>query len=346
MERARSLAARVDELDLVAISRPVFVLAQGATILLTWGLWQSRTSPPVLPVVDGLPQLDMSVILLATLALVLFRPAAGVIAHAVALLVAFAMDQTRLQPEIVSLAFLLWGTTQIAYARTVAMAHLVSLWFWAGLNKALSLDFMNGAALFLFDSFPWLPGPLRPYFGWVIIATEISIGVLLLIPRVRRAGVVLAVGLHVLGLVALVNVRWNEAVWPWNVALAVGAVAFFWPRDTAVVTRTSLPVFAVFLVLPAAFYGGYLDAYLGHNLYTGNIANATVCGPTNPCTAPWNDTWAAFNAPLPPEPRLYRAYFDEVCVPGEQLTVYPRRTRVLFGRDTELAARECPTAPT
>lgn len=342
MERARALAARVEDLDLVAIARPVFAVAQGATIAITWGLWQSRSSPPPLPVIDGFPQLDMGVVLLATLVLVLVRPAAGVVAHSVALVIALAMDQTRLQPEIVSLALLLWGTTRISHARTIAMAHLVSLWLWAGLNKALSLDFMNTAALFLFDSFPKLPGFLRPYFGWLIIATEISIGVLLLVPRVRRVGVVLAVGLHVLGLVALVNVRWNEAVWPWNVALAAAAVAFFWSPRAPVVTRSSIPVFALFLLVPAAFYGGYMDAYLAHNLYTGNTATAMFCRPSGECFAPWGDTWTAFNVPFPPEPRLYRAYFDDICAPGDELKLYPRRTRILFGRDSEASVRVCP----
>jgi hypothetical protein len=339
--------ARLGDLDLPALARPVFVVAQSASIVVTWGLWQARSSPPPLPAFDALPQIDMGVILLGTLVLVALKPGPGVVAHCTALVLAFAMDQTRLQPEFVSLAFLLVGTTRVPWARTVAAAHLVALWFWAGLNKALSLDFMDQAAVFLFDSFPLLPGALRPYFGWVIIATEISIGVLLLVPRARRAGVLLAVGLHVLGLLALVNARWNVAVWPWNAALAVAAVAFFWAPPERTRTRASVPVFALFGLLPIAFYAGYLDAYLGHNLYTSNTASALACEglPPSPCLpGPWRATWSAFRVPLPPEPRLYRAYFDEVCAPGSILRVYPRRTRIVFGRHTEASEHACPAA--
>jgi hypothetical protein len=63
----------------------------------------------------------------------------------------------------------------------------------------LSLDFMGQAAAFLYNSFPVRIELLRPAFGWSIVATEISIGLLLIVARSRRAGIALAVGLHVLG---------------------------------------------------------------------------------------------------------------------------------------------------
>jgi hypothetical protein len=227
----------------------------------------------------------------------------------------------------------------------VAAGHLVSLWLWAGLNKALSTGYMGEAARFLFNAFPVRPPFLERPFGVMIIAAEVSIGVLLLTARWRRIGIVLAIGLHVLGLVALVNIRWNESVWPWNVALPLAAVAFFWARPEGPSPRRRTAIMAAFLVVPAGFYAGVVDAYLAHNLYTSNTAGAVICKPDTSCVpGPWSETFTTLNVPLPPEPRLYRDYFEEVCAPGDTLVVSPRRTRILFGVNSASSTYACTTA--
>jgi len=334
------------ETEWLTVVRLLFVLLQGASILITWPLWQTRANPPLLPVLDSLPQVDLGFLLLGTLVLVSLRPTAGVLLHVATLLIAFALDQTRLQPEFVSLAIMLVGTTRIPYARVIAGAHLLTLWFWAGLNKALSLGFMSESAPWLFDASPIRPGFLRPYFGWLIIAAEISVALFLLLPRLRRAGMVLAVGLHSLVLVSLVRVGWNESVWPWNIALAIAAPAFFarLQRNPSDRRGVSLLIFFVFAVTPIGFYGGYVDTYIAHNLYTGNTARAEVCQRDGTCSgAIFHQTWPLLRVPLPPEFRLFVDYFNELCSPGERLVMHPRRAVVAFGRDRELAVHSCPS---
>lgn len=344
VERVRGWLRRLDDIDLPRVLRPAFIAAQAASILITWPLWQGRGFPPPLPVVDGLPQIDMGLVLLATLVVVFLKPEAGVILHSAALLVAFALDQTRIQPEFVSLALILWGTTRFRYGRVVAQAHLVSLWLWAGVNKALSLDFMGQSAQFLFNAMPVRLEFMRSFFGVVIILCEISIALLLLTRRWRRAGIALAVALHVLGLVALVNVRWNEAVWPWNLALALAAVAYFWSPAREETRRGLVAVYAAFVVIPLGFYAGVVDAYLAHNVYTSNTANALICKPDSACSgAAWAEVFTTLNVPFPPEPRYYRDYFEEVCAPTETLMIMPRRTRILFGVNSRLSTHACPS---
>jgi hypothetical protein len=330
-------------LDWPATLRPFFVILQGASVLITWPLWQARDQPPLLPVLESLPQIDYGLLLLASLALILYRPVLGVIVHVGLLLIAFASDQTRLQPEFVSLAIILAGTTTIPYAGVVARAHLVALWFWAGLNKALSLGFMGDSAQWLFNASPLRLEALRDHFGWLIIASEISVGLCLLVPRARKVGVVLAVALHGYTLVTLVGVGWNESVWPWNIALALAAPAFFWSAPVDQWTTKSLAILLAFAIVPIGFYAGYVDAYLAHNLYTSNTATAEVCDAEGLCSpAVFDGTWTDLRVPLPPEPRLFVDYFNEVCSPGDRLLLEPRRTRVTFGRDTETAVHQCP----
>jgi uncharacterized membrane protein YphA (DoxX/SURF4 family) len=239
------------------------------------------------------------------------------------------------------------GTTTIPYARVIARAHLVSLWFWSGLNKALSVGFMGGSARWLYNAFPVHLGFIEPYFGWLVIATEMSIGVLLLVPRLRRAGVVLAVGLHVSGLIALVSIRWNPSVWPWNIALALAAPAYFLFEDKHPLPRRTSVAVAIataLAIVPAGFYAGVVDAYPAHNLYTSNTATAMICKASASCSdAAFRTTWNDLNVPLPPEPRLYRAFFERVCTPGvDTLVIYPRQTRIVFGLETSASIEACP----
>jgi hypothetical protein len=330
----------------VVALRWLLVLCQAATILLTWPLWQVRESPPLLPAV-GLPQLPAGIALVATLALVLRAPRAGVVAHLAVLLYAFVADQTRLQPQIVSQALLLLGTCAFSAAGAIARAHLVSLWIWSGLNKALSLEFMDRTATLLFDNLPLGPSWLRGSFGWVIVVSEAAVGVCLLIPPLRRAGVVLAFLVHGMILLILVPGRWSVSVWPWSVALPAAAAVLFWPgpAEPAWPTLRARLILAALLLLPAGFYGGWVDAYLSHHVYSDSTATAVVCRDGTGCSpAPFREPYLPMRTRLPPEPRLFVAHFDAICRGGDRLVVYPRRVRILVGRHTTPLRRACPTA--
>jgi hypothetical protein len=128
------------------VLRVVLVACQALTIALTWPLWQARASPPLPPLLPllpiwsmpsvhgGIPQFSCGFALLATLALVLWRPRAGIAAHLAVLALAIVMDETRLQPQVLSLALLMLATLPGSGARFVGLAHLVALWLWSGVH--------------------------------------------------------------------------------------------------------------------------------------------------------------------------------------------------------------------
>src|SRR5205823_639175 len=121
--------------------------------------------------------------------------------------------------------------------------------------------------------------------------------------------------------------NWNSSVWPWNVALACAGFLLFQPAGVErPIARHAVAASAALLVAPALFYVGLADAYLSHNLYTGNTAEAVVCQRKAACSGQLFDTWGALNVPLPPEERLYRQLFDRSCVPGSRLVVTGRAT--------------------
>lgn len=332
----------------VVALRWLLVLCQAAAILLMWPLWAVRESPPLLPAL-ALPQVPVGLALLASLALILRAPRAGVAVHLALLLYAFLADQTRMQPQIVSLALLLVGTCRFSAAAPLARAHLVSLWIWSGLNKALSVEFTHRTATLLFDQLLFAPGWLRGWFGWLIVAGETAVGVCLLVAPLRRAGVILAFLVHGMILFLLVPVRWSVSVWPWNLALPVAAAVFFWPPAAARPgpawpTGRARVLLAAFLLLPVGFYGGWVDAYLSHHVYSDTGATAIVCRDDACSPAPFLEPYVPMHARLPPEPRLYLALFDRTCRSGDRLLVRPRRVRVLVGRHTGPLRRACPAA--
>ena len=177
----------------------LLVLSQAATIWITWRLWQIHRSPPMLPVLR-LPEIDTAIVLLLSLACILFRPVAGVIIHTLTLVYAVLIDQTRLQPEIFSLTILMWSVLPSHGLKMIGRAHLISLWFFAGINKLLSAGYLS-ALSFSFHSF------VGNSLTLAVPLIEICLAVLAIIPRTRKLAAWLALILHLGILVELVLIR-------------------------------------------------------------------------------------------------------------------------------------------
>jgi hypothetical protein len=303
----------------------LLALCQAATILATWRLWQIRQSPPMLPALP-LPEINLGVILLITLAGVFFRPRAALTIHTAAMIYAILIDQTRLQPELVSLLVLMWGSLWSRSPgwfsmRRLAQAHLISLWFYSGFNKLLSSGYRSSIN---FDT--------KPSVGvrnLILPLIEILVAVLVCIPRTRKVGASLACALHVVLLIVLLRGRQNSAIWAWNLGLAFAALAYFYSAKDSLVgslrksNRWIRVIALLILTFPLGFYIGLGDPYLAHNLYTNNTPAAL-----------WQhangereniQTSKNLNVPIPPEHRLFEQYFNLVCKPGDQLVIYDFR---------------------
>jgi hypothetical protein len=307
--------------------RLLIVACQGATFLITWPLWQVHQSPPMLPALP-LPYFDMSLILLLSLGLILIKPVQGVALHTALVIYAMLIDQTRIQPEVVSLLLLLWGTLPSVSARAIGRAHLISLWFWAGLNKLLSPAFLNSTGPGLFGEL--LPRPLlwlRPGGGYIIALAELAIGLLAIFPRTRKLAGWIAFGLHggILLTLSPLGQNRNESVWPWNLALALAGLALIVPwkeplfKILAEIVPSAKALVILILLSPAGWFVGITDAYLAHHLYSSDVPRASSTA------LPTSATWGAFEVPLPPEHRLFEQYFRLTCQPGDEMTIRDRR---------------------
>jgi hypothetical protein len=344
-------ARRVSGVGMLAF-RLVVVACQAATIWITWPLWQVHDAPPMLPALP-LPAVDLGGFLLGSLLLVLIAPVPGLTLQTLLLLYAVLIDQTRLQPEIVSLLFLRWGTLSSPTAKAFARVHLLTLWLFAGFHKLLSPVFLATIGPALVTGLPLgMPPWLVAHGGYLIAGTELATGLLAVPVRTRRVAAVLACALHLGILLDLspLGLNTNDAVWPWNVALAGAGFALIAPWQDSLgaslrrCQRVARPLLVGLVVAPLGFYVGLTDAYLAHNLYSANVAEAVItcpgCQPYQLATV----TMEAFHVPMPPEHRLFEQYFGLTCRPGDQL--YIADSRWWFRAHGQALRRlDCPTGP-
>jgi hypothetical protein len=265
--------------------RGILVACQALTIGLTWPLWQARSSPtlpPLLPLVDCVPQFGAGILLLATLALVLWRPRIGVALHLAALALAIVQDETRFQPQGISLALLMLATLPGSGARFVGLAHLVALWLWSGAHKLMSPEYLEHGGILVTRRFATIPDAMARSLMVAVALFEVALALAAASARTRPLARVGGAAFH-LGVLLWLSplvLAWNEAVWPWNVALAFAAwillgrdVPSF--RDSwRVAPRWARAVVVAELVVPAGYQAGLVPAPLAHALYCMSTPHA------------------------------------------------------------------------
>jgi hypothetical protein len=270
-------------------------------------VWLSSRLYPATPVAAFLRPLpspfDLIALVAVVLALVavLYRPMrrrALVIAVLGVVCLSF-WDQSRWQTwlyqYIVMLALLSWypfdGTQKERASGVLWACRLVvgGIYFWSGLHK------MNVA--FMSDVFPWMVAPFVGHastgvqravlqLGIVAPATEIAIGVGLLIRRFRRAAVVAGFLMHafILASIGPLGHDWERNVWGWNLAMIGLLWALFWvPTNAAESTGTTPPVRApvvialvLFWLLPTLNVFGHLDDYFSADMYSGHSMHGSI----------------------------------------------------------------------
>jgi len=305
-------------------------------------LWTAHELPPVLPAIDSFGGINYLVPLLVLATAMAFVPKFAGPACALGLVGAMLGDQTRMQPEVISLCAI---ATLAAYGdvgRTLCRWHLASIWVWAGTHKLLSSGWDDiGSPLIA----GWLGfDGLRPVVFVVVPLGELVLGLAACYRRTYRVAAFGAIGLHVGIFITLAFfASFNSVVWPWNLALA--ATGFWLFRETPRRSRPNAVVASVASVImlsPLAYYPGWLDAYLSHQLYSGSPARAQVCEPAEQGCS--DSSLAVFydelNVPLPPEPRLYGAWFVATCEPGQTLEISGRQT--VFESTPGVSVVQCP----
>ena len=311
----------------------VCVIAQAATILITWPLWQVRQEPINLPWVAQTPQFSCGIVLLGSLALVLLSPRKfGLATHLILLLAAITMDQLRCQPQVLCVAALMVGCTWPAFRRLVIW-FLISMWLWAGVHKLISPDWFGYTANFLLGPLGISDATTQIWIVGFLAVSEIAVAIAAWWRP--RLGAIACVLLHVGISIFLVVIGWNVSVLPWNLCTALVGGWMLWtangskdPNGSSVVASLGnlfLPsplwqriIVGLMFVVPLAFYTGGVRHCFAHVLYSGNTPKAIITraeGIEVPATL------ALLRVPFPRCPKAWRDYFQMTSAPGDKLHV-------------------------
>ena len=327
----------VETVDSRYLLRWFLVLCQGASIALTWPLWQARTgavSPPNLPIADVLDhmQFGMGELLISSLAVVLIWPRIGAIVHGGLLAAAMALDQLRIQPEFVSLAILIAGTIPRPGPLLLARSHLIALWLFAGLHKLLSSGYVWEAGPDLARGlFANLSDRKHFLVSIAMAVAELTLGIIAIYPLSRKSVPVMAFIVHGGILLSLVVQGWNTAVWPWNLALAAAGYGFFagwdgplWlPANSTTTASIGWKIAsAAILTYPLLFYVNLCDGYLAWCVYSANVPDAVIYDDQSPDGERLFDrAYKPLNAPFSPSVRLFEQYFRRTAQRGDRMEI-------------------------
>lgn len=253
-------------------------------------------------------------------------------------------DLNRLRPWLWQLGSLLVilgldPEREAGFSRAFTIG-LIAAYIWGGAQK------IN--AYFLGDVFPWFAEAwqhiihMSPFaiftLGIATIVMEISIGVMILIPRTRLLAAILATVLH-LGIITTLPIghHWGYVIVPWNLVL----LGLVWlqvrsPRHPGRPWLVGI-AFLLFMLLPIGNWFGVVDNYLALALYAhetdrGYItvspddidrlpaaAQATIAdfyGEPAVDTLMWS--YASLKTALYTNDKIYRSALDVVCEAAQQ----------------------------
>ena len=328
-------AAAMRLLSLPFVLLLIAVAAQVIAIMITWPLWNVRSSGlPHLPVFSMLPQISFGWLMLLSLAVIPFRPRIGVWFHFIVLLLATLFDQMRAQPQFLATLVLMYAAT---YQTGAALTRwfLASLWIWAGVHKLISPDWMTHRSTNMTAALGLDVETYSLMIGYNVALSEILVGLLAwLKPRWAAFG---CVALHV-GIVIYLSPLfrdWNYSVFPWNLATAVIGFWVLWNAESRnwFGAENSLnenyssarrwlferAAFGLMMIVPAGFFIGWLDHGYAHVLYSDSIPRGLVSkqdGSLSEIRA-----WGELAIPFPNERRLLKQHFGSVGQQGEKLHI-------------------------
>ena len=296
----------------------VSAFAQFVSFLITWPLWNVREDVPHLPVVEiGVGQISFGWLLVLSLIVIPFRPKLGVWLHFVLMLVASLFDQMRAQPQFLATWILMLATLGQSW-KNYARCFLSSLWIWAGLHKVISADWnahraFNMASALGLDAESWFTT-----VAIVVAATEMLVG--LLVWFKPKWGAIGCAMLHIGIAIYLSPIfhNWNYSVLPWNLATAVVGSWLIWTCDPQPTVRHRA-AFAVFMILPAGFFVGWLDHGYSHVLYSGSIPQGLITRTDG--SVELIKGWGELAVPFPNERRTLKQRFAADSEPGDRLHI-------------------------
>ncbi len=300
------------------------VICQAITVIMTWALWQVRSDPPLLPVFDFPFQIPFGVLLLVSLLYLLLDPKRGLFLHLLIMLIASGFDQMRLQPQFFGIWMMMFATVYDAGA-TVGRWFLATMWFWAGLHKFLSPDWMGMESWSLVERSGGDGDSWYLVFAIVVASGEMLAGLAGMFRPRWAMWICPALHFGIMLFLSPLLLNWNFSVLPWNFCTGIVGCWIMWKAASLLPQhRWEQLALAAFLLLPIGFYFGWLDHGFADVLYSDNTPKAVITTKAGPHEVLG---WGKIRVPFPNERRLLKANFMRSAEVGDKMHLHdPRPT--------------------
>lgn len=265
-------------------------------IILSYNLWITGRSFPLLPLVDFLLfQSHIINYLLIFLLVALLSINIFLYKRIINLLIIFLLivllvaDQNRWQPWVYLYFLMLLpfgigkNTNHSVNAFPYLQIILIGVYAWSGIHK-LNPNFINGIFPEILTKLFWftdsnLIDAIKPV-GYLIPATEIAIAIGLWTPKFRNKAVCAAILSHIFILFYLspFGINSNSVVYPWNLAMmGLVPLSFYHAREEIKILSSdqtswyNLVGALLIWIMPFFNFFGLWDSYLSFSLYSGKI---------------------------------------------------------------------------
>ena len=277
------LSYKVSSTYFVRIIIVTFILS----FLISFNLWGNNRSFPLFPVfsvdfeIDWIHKIVQYGFLVIASICFVFPKKLIIRSMLIILVLLIFLDQLRLQPWVyflsiclIPFAFKSKESSSLQYLRII----FILVYIWSGIQK-LNPNFIP----FIFESILVDGFNLRGIeiistikkFGIIFPITEISIGILLLLNRTRKIGVLLIVITHIFILYYLIfGLKGNYVIIPWNIFMIIGAfLLFYQKKDTLKIPKKSFLKITLLIVafLPIGYLMGEVDQRVSFSLYDGKL---------------------------------------------------------------------------
>ena len=279
-------------------ARAIVVLALLTTLVIARGLFLEHALFGAVPAFPGAPSwgAPVDVVLLGLIGaagLAALHPRGGLAALVCVGLLALRCvpDRMAWQPYLLHYGFALLALGLAARPQADPGRALRALrwcaagiYFWSGASKFTATFLDNGMEQLLPAVVPesWVPG--LQSCAIVVPLSEVAFALGLLLPRLRRPAVVLAIATHlfILAMIGPTGLSYNHVVWPWNLAMLLLVPLLFWSADESESEAQGgsgglVPAaLGLFWVAPILGHLGLWNPYLSFKLYTVNFEIGTI----------------------------------------------------------------------
>lgn len=271
--------------DNLAIIRLLAFIAFFSSMLMTWSLWFSERTFPLVSLFDGIPAPNRNIdvvligVFISFFLLFIIKPKWSVGMPIILIYMYWSLlDQNRLQHFFFEIIFVVFALSIVNLKTITAKKCLlwifIGTYFWSGMHKYNEVFFdkwLNG----LNKRIPFVPYWMRVCFTCSVPFLEAGFGLMLLFVKTRKIGIWLIAIMHFIILVTFLKGGFGYAVIPLMVFNVLTLFLVFYKSKITtkqLFTIDSPKIIAIYLItvlLPLSNLFGFYDHILAFSYFSG-----------------------------------------------------------------------------